>query len=416
MYNDSPFFQQAVDQMMSVVPYVDVESGIIDRMRYPKRAIIVAVPVHMDDGTTKVFQAYRVQHSLTAGPGKGGVRYDPHVNLGEVAALAMIMTWKCALTGLPFGGAKGGVNCDPRSMSVGELERLTRRLMQELFPFIGPNIDVMAPDMGTGEREMAWMYDTYSMNVGHSVPQIVTGKSASLYGTLGRREATGRGVVYCIEEAARVLKMKLNESTAVIQGFGNVGSVAANELHQRGCTIKGISDISGSYLSDKGIDPAKASDYLQTHKTLEGFEGVEKVSKKEFFTTKCDILVPAAMERQIDEEIARGLKCRLIAEGANGPCTTEADRIIEQSGVMLIPDILCNSGGVIVSYFEWVQDIQMFFWTAEEVDVRLQQLIRRAFISVHRTAEHHGVNMRKAALILGVGKTGNEKKVRGLYP
>ncbi|MGF1571556.1 MAG: Glu/Leu/Phe/Val dehydrogenase [Sumerlaeia bacterium] len=416
MYDNSPFFQQAVDQMMSVVDYIDVERGIIDRMRYPKRAIIVAIPVRMDDGSTKVFQAYRVQHSLTAGPGKGGVRYDPHVDLGEVAALAMMMTWKCALTGLPFGGAKGGVNCDPRSMSVGEIERLTRRLMQELLPFIGPNIDVMAPDMGTGEREMAWMYDTYSMNVGHSVPQIITGKSASLYGTLGRREATGRGVVYCIEEAARVLKMKLNESSVIIQGFGNVGSVAAIELHQRGCTIKGIADVSGCYLSDNGIDPVKAVEYLQSHSTLEGFQGLEKVTIKEFFTTKCDIIVPAALERQIDEEIARGLQCRLIAEGANGPCTTEADKVIEASEIMLIPDILCNSGGVIVSYFEWVQDIQMFFWTAEEVDVRLQQLIRRAFISVHRTSERHNVNMRKAALILGVGKTGNEKAVRGLYP
>lgn len=416
MYSDSPFFKQAIDQMTSVVDYVDVDSGIIDRMRLPKRSVIVTVPVRMDDGTTRVFQGFRVQHSLTAGPGKGGVRYDSHVNLGEVAALAMMMTWKCALAGLPFGGAKGGVDCDPRSMSVGELERLTRRYTQELLPFIGPQVDVMAPDLGTGEREMAWMYDTYSMHVGHSVPQIVTGKSASLYGTVGRREATGRGVVYCIEEALRVLHMKVNQTTAIIQGFGNVGSVAAQELHKRGCIIKGIADISGTYLSDQGIDPVKANEYVQKHKTLEGFEGLEKVSKYQFFTSKCDIIVPAALERQIDEEIARNLNCKLIAEGANGPCTTEADQIIERSGIMLIPDILCNSGGVIVSYFEWVQDIQMFFWTAEEVDVRLQQLIRRAFISVHRTAEHHKVNMRKAALILGVGKTGNEKKARGLFP
>ncbi|MDX1972649.1 MAG: Glu/Leu/Phe/Val dehydrogenase [Candidatus Sumerlaeia bacterium] len=416
MYDHSPFYQQALAQLNSVEPYLDFQPGTLDRLRRPKRSIIVTVPVKLDSGEIRVFQGYRVQHSLTAGPGKGGVRYDSHVDLGEVVALAMMMTWKCALAGLPYGGAKGGVNVNPRECSVGELERVTRRFMEELLPFVGPQIDVMAPDMGTGEREMAWMYDTYSMHIGHSVPQIVTGKSASLYGTLGRREATGRGVVYCIEEACREMKMKLNQSTAVVQGFGNVGSVAAQELHKRGCQILGIADVSGCFLSGSPINPDDALHYLHTHKTLEGCPGLEKVSKEEFFARECDIMVPAALERQIDENIARKLNCRILAEGANGPCTTEGDAVIADSDIMLIPDILCNSGGVIVSYFEWVQDIQMFFWTAEEVDVRLQQLIRRAFISTFRTAQHHKVSMRKGALILGVGKTGREKEVRGLFP
>jgi len=416
MFLDSPFYKQALGQLDSVKEYVPVDAGVIERLRFPKRCIIVTIPVKMDDGRTEIFQGYRVQHSLTAGPGKGGVRYNPNVDLSEVAALAMMMTWKCSLTNLPFGGAKGGINCDPTKCSEGELERITRRFTQELLPFIGPNVDVMAPDMGTGEREMAWIYDTYSMHKGHSVPQIVTGKSASLYGTLGRREATGRGTVYCIEEAVRELKMKLNQCSVVIQGFGNVGSVAAQELFMRGVKIKGVADISGHYLAPNGIDPVKANEYVAKNKSLDGFEGLEKVDKETFFTQEVDIVIPAALERQIDADIAAKMKCRIIAEAANGPVTNEADKVLEDSEIYLIPDILCNAGGVIVSYFEWVQDIQMFFWTAQEVDVRLQQLIRRAFLSCHRASIYHNVNMRKAALIIGVRETGTEKQVRGLYP
>lgn len=416
MFIESPFYQQALGQLDSIKEYIPIDEGVIERLRFPKRCIIVTIPVKMDDGRTEIFQGYRVQHSLTAGPGKGGVRYNPHVNLAEVAALAMMMTWKCSLTNLPFGGAKGGINCDPTKCSEGELERITRRFTQELLPFIGPNVDVMAPDMGTGEREMAWIYDTYSMHKGHSVPQIVTGKSASLYGTLGRREATGRGTVYCIEEAVRELKMKLNQCSVMIQGFGNVGSVAAQELFMRGVKVKGVADISGHYIAPNGIDPVKANEYITKNKTLEGFEGLEKVDKETFFTQDVDIMIPAALERQIDADIAAKMKCRIIAEAANGPVTNEADKVLEDSEIYLIPDILCNAGGVIVSYFEWVQDIQMFFWTAQEVDVRLQQLIRRAFLSCHRASINHNVNMRKAALIIGVRETATEKQVRGLYP
>lgn len=417
MFENSPFYQQALRQVESVADRIDVERGVIERLLYPKRCIVVTVPVRMEDGSTQVFHGYRVQHSLTAGPGKGGLRYSKSVDLGEVAALAMMMTWKCSLVGLPFGGAKGGVNCNPRELTELELERLTRRFTQELLPFIGANTDVMAPDMGTSEQVMAWIYDTYSMHHGTSCPQIVTGKSVSLYGTLGRREATGRGVVYCIEEAARAIDLKLNKSSAIVQGFGNVGSVAAIELAMRGCKIKGVADVSGYFIREEGLDPVELERYTQEHRTVEGYEGLEKVSKEEFFGLDCEIVVPAALERQIDDKIARLLKCRILAEGANGPTTNEGDDyILNDTDIFLIPDILCNAGGVIVSYFEWVQDSQMFFWTAQEVDSRLQQLIRRAFLSCMRYANNESISMREAALILGIRETAHEKSIRGLYP
>lgn len=417
MFENSPFYQQALQQLDSVANLLDVDSSAVERLRLPKRSIIVSVPVRLDSGETKVFTGYRVQHSLTAGPGKGGLRFSPHVDFGEVAALAMLMTWKCSLANLPFGGAKGGVNCDPTKLSPGEMERVTRRFTQELLPFIGPQVDVMAPDMGTGEREMAWIYDTYSMHMGHCVPQIVTGKSVALYGTLGRREATGRGVVYCIEEAAHALDMKLAGRTAIVQGFGNVGSVAAIELHERGVKIVGVGDASGHYLCPKGADPRVLLQHAESHdRRLSGAPGLEPCTREEFFAAPCDIAVPAALERQIDAKIAATLKCRILAEGANGPTTNEADAVIEDSNIFVIPDIVCNAGGVIVSYFEWVQDSQMFFWSAEEVDGRLQQLIRRAFLGVHGFAKKHGFSMRRAALVLGIRETAREKAARGLYP
>ena len=417
MFEDSPFYQQSLNQLESVADRVGVEPGIIDRLRYPKRCIIVTVPVRLDSGAIKVFYGYRVQHSLTAGPGKGGLRYSPDVNLGEVAALAMMMSWKCGLTNLPFGGAKGGINCDPRKLSVGEIERVTRRFTQEILPFIGPNTDVMAPDMGTGEREMAWIYDTYSAHTGTNCAQIVTGKSTALYGTLGRREATGRGVVYCLEEAARVQTIQLSESSAIIQGFGNVGSVAAIELAMRGVKIKGVADVSGHYIREEGFDPLDLTTYVEANRSLAGYPGIDRVTKEEFFSTPAEIVVPAAMEREIDADIARRLKCRIVAEGANGPTTNEGDAVLaENPDVMVIPDILCNAGGVIVSYFEWVQDIQMFFWSAQEVDNRLQQLIRRAFLSCHHYSTNNNASMRTAALTIGIREVAMEKQVRGLYP
>jgi glutamate dehydrogenase (NAD(P)+) len=417
VFQNSPFYQQALRQLDSVVEHLDVDPNIIERLRLPKRSAVVTIPVHMDNGETRVYQGYRVQHSLTAGPGKGGLRFSPAVDFGEVAALAMMMTWKCSLVNLPFGGAKGGVNCNPRELSKGEMERVTRRFTVEILPFIGPEIDVMAPDMGTGEQEMAWIYDTYSMHKGHSDPRIVTGKSAALYGTLGRREATGRGVVYCIEEACRGLNMKLRDATAIVQGFGNVGSVAATEMHLRGTKIMGVADASGHYLSGSPIDPIELTRYAsENNNCVQGYAGLEEVTKAEFFAAECDIIVPAALERQIDAEIAKTLKCRILAEGANGPVTNEADDVLDDSDIVIIPDILCNAGGVIVSYFEWVQDMQMFFWSAEEVDSRLQQLIRRAFMTVWQYAEANKLNMRKAGLVIGVRETAREKAVRGLYP
>ena len=420
MFTESPFYQAAVEQLMSTVPYLDLPAGIVDRLKVPKRIITVSVPVRMDDGRIEMFMATRVQHSLTSGPGKGGLRYGPTVDAGEVAALAMLMSWKCALANLPFGGAKGGIKCTPSQMSQGELERLTRRFTQEMVPFIGPDIDVMAPDMGTGEQTMAWMYDTYSTMVGRNEPRIVTGKPVQVYGTQGRRDATGKGVVYCVEEAAKTVKLKLAGATAIVQGFGNVGSVTARELAARGVKVVGVADISGHYLRADGYNIPELIAYSEKNKSLAGYPGIdaEKVSKDDFLTAKCDILAPSAMEMQITGELAPKLQCRILAEGANGPCDTAADQYLRQhqDDIFVIPDILCNSGGVIVSYFEWVQGIQMYFWSGEEVDSKLQQIIRRAFITTHNYGDSIKADMRTAALCLGVKRCGEEKVWRGLFP
>jgi glutamate dehydrogenase (NAD(P)+) len=420
MLDSSPFFKSAVGQLLSVVPHTKLDACVVERLKVPKRIISVSVPVRMDNGDTRMFVGIRVQHSLTAGPGKGGLRFGPTVDTGEVAALAMLMSWKCALLGLPFSGAKGGINCDPSAMSIGEQERLTRRFTVEILPFIGPNIDVMAPDMGTNEQTMAWIFDTYSIVTGSNCAQIVTGKPLETYGTLGRRAATGMGVVYTIEEAAKRIGLKLNGATAVVQGFGNVGSVTCEQLALRGTIVKGVADVSGHYFREAGFDVKALLAHSQSNRTLANFPGIsqDKVSVDEFFTQPVDIVVPAAMEHQITGDIARRLKCRLVAEAANGPCTTEADMVLRAAhkDIFLIPDILCNSGGVVVSYFEWVQGIQMFFWSAEEVDNKLQQMIRRAFIMTHGHANALGVDMRTGALALAVEKVGREKAKRGLFP
>ncbi|MBI1290983.1 glutamate dehydrogenase [bacterium] len=420
MFESSPFYQSALGQLLSVIPHTSLEPGVVERLRVPKRIITVSVPVRMDSGDTRMFMGIRVQHSLTAGPGKGGLRFAPTVDTGEVVALAMLMSWKCALLGLPFSGAKGGINCDPSAMSIGEQERLTRRFTAEILPFIGPTVDVMAPDMGTNEQTMAWIFDTYSIVTGSNCAQIVTGKPLETYGTLGRRAATGMGVVYTIEEAARRINLKLNGATAVVQGFGNVGSVTCEQLALRGVTVKGVADVSGHYFRDKGFDVKALMEYLKSNRTLAGFPGIDadKVSVDDFFTQPVDIVVPAAMEHQVTGKIARNLKCRLVAEAANGPCTTDADMVLREAhkDIFLIPDILCNAGGVVVSYFEWVQGIQMFFWSAEEVDNKLQQMIRRAFILTHGHATARGVDMRTGALALAVEKVGKEKAKRGLFP
>jgi len=419
-YKDSAFYKMALDQLMSVSTLVDLPAGVIERLKIPKRIVVVSVPVRMDDGSTRMFEGIRVQHSLTAGPGKGGLRYGTSVDVGEVVALAMLMSWKCALVGLPFGGAKGGIACDPAKMSIGENERLTRRFTQEIFPFIGPNTDVMAPDMGTNEQTMAWIYDTYAMTAGENVAQIVTGKPVAVFGTLGRRTATGCGVVYTIEEAAKHVGVKLSESTAIVQGFGNVGSISAKELQDRGTRITGVADVSGHYFRKAGFDIPDLILHTSRNPTLANYPGIanDKVTREEFYAMPCDIAVPGAMELQINGETARNLKCRILAEAANGPCTPEADKYLREHSkeIFVIPDILCNSGGVIVSYFEWVQGIQMFFWSAEEVDNKLQQMIRRAFLTTLSFSVSHKCDMRTAALSLGVKKVGTEKHVRGLFP
>ena len=416
LYDSSPTFQMARKQLESVAGVIDIESGILARLSSPKRAMVVSIPVRMDDGRLEVFSGFRVQHSLTSGPSKGGLRYHPNVDLGEVAALAMWMGWKCGLMNLPFSGAKGGVCCDPALLSRGELERITRRFTEESLAIIGPRQDVMAPDLGTDEQTMAWIYDTYSMKVGYACPEIVTGKPVELGGCIGRREATGRGVTYCILQAMEEIGLTTDNATAVVQGFGNVGSVTCQELHQRGVKVIGISDRYGAIRNERGIDIPALSRHMQTGKLLRDFAEAEVIDAQEMLTLPCTVLVPAALERVINEKNAAKLKCHILAEGANGPTTMEADKILADSDVFVIPDVLCNAGGVTVSYFEWVQDIQQLMWEEEEVNERLKTLMTRAFRQVRERARSLKLTMRTAALSLGVEKVAREKQRRGLYP
>jgi glutamate dehydrogenase (NAD(P)+) len=414
---DHPTFHMACQQFDLVADYLQIPEAERDRLKYPKRAMAVSLPIHRDDGRTEVFTGYRVQHHLTLGPTKGGLRYHPDVTMGEVAALAMWMSWKCALTGLPYGGAKGGITCDPRQLSITELERLTRRYTQEMIPFIGPQVDVMAPDVGTNEQTMAWMMDTYSVHVGSTVPSIVTGKPVGIGGSLGRKEATGRGVGYLINRALDVTGLDAERCTAVVQGFGNVGSITAFSLAKYGVKIIALSDVNGGIYNARGIDLRKLDEHLARAKTVVGFPEAEPISNEQLLVIPCDILVPAALERQITEANAGKIQCRILAEAANGPTTPEADVIIEgRREIFVIPDILCNAGGVVVSYFEWVQDLQSFFWTETEVTDKLFRILENAFthtLALHRKQK---IPMRLAALSLGVKRVQEAKKVRGLFP
>jgi glutamate dehydrogenase (NAD(P)+) len=416
VFDNSPTFQMACRQLDAVAEVIEIDAGVLQRMSLPKRALVVSVPVRMDDDRTEVFTGFRVQHSLTSGPSKGGLRYHPSVDLGEVAALAMWMSWKCGIMNLPFGGAKGGVSCDPTAMSRGEVERLTRRLTEELLAIIGPRQDVMAPDMGTDEQTMAWIMDTYSMKVGYACPEIVTGKPVELGGCVGRREATGRGVTYCILQAMQELNLSPECSTAVVQGFGNVGSVACQELAQRGVRVVAVGDRYGSIRNPRGIDVPALARHVAAGKLVKDFPGAEPIAPAELLTTPCTVLVPAALERVINKSNAGQLRCRILAEAANGPTTPDADAILAGSDIFIIPDVLCNAGGVTVSYFEWVQDIQQFFWAEEHVNENLKKLMLRAFHQVHGLARERKLAMRTAALSLGVQKMAKEKLRRGLYP
>ncbi|MBY0460144.1 MAG: Glu/Leu/Phe/Val dehydrogenase, partial [Gemmataceae bacterium] len=361
-FTSSPTYLMACHQLRDVARAIDLDEGIADRLMMPKRSQVVSVPVRMEDGRTEVFVGYRVQHSLTSGASKGGLRYSKHVDLGEVAALAMWMSWKCGIMNLPFGGAKGGIAVDPAELKLVEKERLTRRFTDEIQNIIGPRVDVMAPDMGTDEQTMAWIYDTYSMKVGYACPEIVTGKPVELGGCVGRREATGRGVTYCILEAFSELGIKPEGATAVVQGFGNVGSVTCDELLKVGVKVVAVGDRYGSIRNDRGLDLVKLHAYVagNARKTVVGFPGAEAIPDADLLTTPCTVLVPAALERVITEENAAKLRCRVLAEGANGPTTPEADAILAGSDIFIIPDVLCNAGGVTVSYFEWVQDLAQF--------------------------------------------------------
>lgn len=413
----SPTFDMACRQFDLVADHLGIPDADRARMKYPKRAFTVAVPVRRDDGSTSVFAGYRVQHHLALGPTKGGIRFHPDVTLGEVAALATWMSWKCSLVGLPYGGAKGGVTVDPRALSMGELERLTRRYTQEMIPFIGPQIDIPAPDVGTNEQVMAWIVDTFSAHAGHNVPAVVTGKPVVIGGSLGRREATGRGVSYLISRAMDTLGLEASGATAVVQGFGNVGSVAAYSLAKQGVKIIAVSDVGGGVYNPAGLDLYKLEQYVAAHRTVIGFPEADPVSNDDLLLLPCDILVPAAMERQITGANAAKIRCRILAEGANGPTTPEADEILnKRDDVFIIPDILCNSGGVIVSYFEWVQDLQSFFWSETEIVDKLNRILEGAFMQTLQMSRKQGIPMRMAAMSLGVKRVWEARKMRGLFP
>jgi glutamate dehydrogenase (NAD(P)+) len=414
---DTHTFRLAVAQFDQAAEAMQLDPNLRERLKLPQRSLIVSLPVRMDDGRVEVFTGYRVHHDSARGPCKGGIRYHQDVNLGEVAALAMWMTWKCALAGLPYGGAKGGIRVAPKRLSRAELQRLTRRYAAEIFPLIGPDKDVPAPDVGTDAQIMSWIMDTYSQQVGYAVPGVVTGKPLSLGGSLGRDEATGRGVFYVTLEALRHLKLSIENATVAIQGFGNVGSHTALIMQQAGAKIIAVSDVSGGIYNTKGLDiPELIRRYRNPGQSLGDTKLGEAITNDELLQLDCTVLVPAALSEQITAKNADRLRCRILAEGANGPTTLEADNILEEKGVFIIPDILANSGGVIVSYFEWVQDLQRFFWSANDIQQRLQNIITPAF---HRTLQFsidRRTSMRMAALMSGIDQVAQAHLQRGLYP
>jgi glutamate dehydrogenase (NAD(P)+) len=412
-----PVFEMARRQFEEVADHLSIPEDERGRLLYPKRALTVSCPIHLDDGRKAIFQGFRVQHHLSLGPTKGGTRFAPSVDMGEVAALAIWMSWKCALAGLPYGGAKGGIAVDPGLLSARELEALSRRYMQEMIPFVGPHVDVMAPDMGTNEQIMAWFMDTYSMYQGRMVGEIVTGKPVTCGGSEGRREATGLGVVHLIQRAIERLSLKPEGLSAIVQGFGNVGSVAAIELTKLGIKVIGLSDHTACYFDRRGLDTKAMADHSLRSGGLKGFSRQGECDPESLLAQSCDILVPAAIEQVITGRIAEQLRCRILAEGANGPTTPEADQILlMRNEIFVIPDILCNAGGVIVSYFEWVQGLQQFFWDREEIVSRLKSVLDRAFSQVMARATRDGVSHRTAAMALGVERVRKAKTSRGLFP
>ncbi|MCE3235364.1 MAG: gdh [Vampirovibrio sp.] len=413
-YNET--FLNAQKQLDHVAQLMNLDTGIHERLRYPRKALIVSVPIRLDNGQTRVYSGYRVQHDQSLGPTKGGIRFHHEVNLGEVAALAMWMTWKCALLNLPYGGAKGGVCCFPEEMSVAEMERLARRYTTEILSMIGPEKDIPAPDMYTNEQTMAWIMDTYSNFIGYAVPGVVTGKPVAVGGSLGRREATGRGVAHTVKMALEKLKLGTDVPTAAVQGFGNVGSITAKYLDLQGVKVVAVSDVQGGIYNPNGLDIPRLLSYVADRGTVIGFDELDSMENKDLLELDVDILVPAALANVITEHNAEKIKAKIVAEGANGPVTPEADEILQKKGVFIIPGILANAGGVVVSYFEWVQDIQHLFWSEDQVNEKLGYLMGRAFEEVYNISQAKKVDNRTAAMMLGVGRVASAKMLRGLYP
>jgi glutamate dehydrogenase (NAD(P)+) len=414
---DTPMYHLAVTQLDRTAERMGLDDNLWHRLRTPQRAYVVSFPFRRDDyDTVETVFGYRVQHLLTMGPTKGGIRYALDVDLGEVTALAMWMTWKCALMGLPFGGAKGGVRIDPHTLTPSELQRITRRYTSEIIDVIGPERDIPAPDLGTDEQVMAWIMDTYSQQKGYTVPGVVTGKPIELGGSLGRRDATGRGVITCVAEACRELALPLAGARVVVQGYGQVGRAAAHCAVDAMARVVAVSDVTGGIYAERGLDLAAVDRWVDEHRLLEGFPDAARVTNAELLTLPCEVLIPASVSGQITAENAPALRCRLLAEGANGPTSLEADAILQDRGVLVVPDILANAGGVTVSYFEWVQDAQKFFWSADEVNRRLTELMQRAFHAVWSVADAQRVDLRTAALIRGVARVKEAKRRRGVFP
>ncbi len=413
--NERSVFEGAMKYFDEAVERLGLDPLAIESIKRPRRTIIVNLPIRMDDGRVRVFEGYRVQHSIGRGPGKGGIRFHPDVDLDEVTALAFWMTWKCAVVNIPFGGAKGGVRCDPAQLSRNELERLTRRWTAELYEVLGPDSDVPAPDVNTDAQTMAWIMDTYSMHARQQVTGVVTGKPIELGGSLGRREATGRGVLICIREATRRLGISLEGARVSIQGFGNVGGTAAELLHQSGATIVAVSDVNAGIVEPKGLDFSALMEHVQGARTVAGFEGGRVCEPAEVLEVDCDILVPAALDNVIHSGNVDRIRAPLVAEGANGPIAPEADDALSARGITVIPDILCNAGGVTVSYFEWVQDRMGWFWNEDEVNERLERIMVRAFDDVWKVAAEHGTGLRIAAYMLAIKRVLDVHRMRGLY-
>jgi glutamate dehydrogenase (NAD(P)+) len=409
-------FQIALQQFNIAAEHLNLDPGLRKVLAHPKRALVVSIPVKMDDGRIEVFEGYRVQHNIARGPAKGGVRYHPDVTLDEVKALAAWMTWKCAVVNIPFGGGKGGVICEPATMSAGELERMSRRYFSEIIQFVGPEKDIPAPDVNTNPQVMAWFMDTYSMTLGYTALGVVTGKPLSVGGSQGRNEATARGVLFSVIEAMKRLGITLQRSTIAIQGFGNVGGNSAKLFHQAGCNVIAVSDVTGALYNKNGIDVPALFDYVARNRFVHGFPGAEEIPPAQLLELKCDVLIPAALENQITARNAGRIDARIVAEAANGPTTPEADIILHDRGIFSIPDILCNAGGVTVSYFEWVQGLYSFFWDEAMVNQQLEKIMVRAFNDVYESAQRYGVDMRTGAQILAVGRVAEASMTRGLFP